>query len=286
MEYSAALRTAVRHYSGQERYFDQDYLLSDDVFLASYPRSGSHLVRFIIASAFSLVREGVLPQSLAAVAAVADLHNAPPHMKIRMPMVIKTHFPSDPRYLRVIHILRDPRDVAGSYFHYTYGEDWHYFIRPGAQPDFDQFLGHFNTGNIWPCSWEVHTRSFLEAASHICRHTVVYERLIEDPMEEIHALLRFLGIHLDSIALQSLVDHISFENMNRLYDSDEVRRVTGFDKRGKILRTGRVGGHSSLYDDSALARMESVYRLYVEAAGLKQERSDTFKDLGPFSAPG
>ena len=61
MNFSENLKRAVRHYSGQDGYFDQDYYLPDDIFLASYPRSGSHFVRFIIASAFNLVREGVLP---------------------------------------------------------------------------------------------------------------------------------------------------------------------------------------------------------------------------------
>jgi len=88
----------------------------DDTFLVSYPKSGNTWARFLIAN---LLR----PQESVGFANIHDIIpgiDVVPHrdmLRVPRPRIIKSHQYFDPRYRRIIYIVRDPRDVALSEYH-------------------------------------------------------------------------------------------------------------------------------------------------------------------------
>src|SRR5579884_4296147 len=90
----------------------------DDVFLVSYPRSGNTWTRFLIGN---LIYDGD-PITFANVEArIPEIHLFP-DWKLRSlprPRVLKSHEYFHPRYRTTIYIVRDPRDVAVSTYHYS-----------------------------------------------------------------------------------------------------------------------------------------------------------------------
>jgi Sulfotransferase domain len=89
----------------------------DDVFLVSYPKSGNTWMRFLIGN---LLRRGE-PVSFADIDRVVPGTQRYPQTTFRSiprPRVIKSHECFDPRYRRVIYVVRDPRDVAISFYHF------------------------------------------------------------------------------------------------------------------------------------------------------------------------
>src|ERR1700730_13661355 len=88
----------------------------DDTFIVSYPKSGNTWTRFLIGNLmypdavdFSNINRLVAdPEDLSK----RDLKG------LRRPRILKTHQPFDPRYKKVICIVRDPRDVVLSEYHF------------------------------------------------------------------------------------------------------------------------------------------------------------------------
>ena len=89
---------------------------TDDVFIVSYPKSGNTWTRFLIANL-------VYPETPADFSNINRLTPDPEALskremaKMPRPRIIKSHQYFDPRYKRVIYVVRDPRDVALSQFH-------------------------------------------------------------------------------------------------------------------------------------------------------------------------
>src|SRR5271169_1782765 len=89
----------------------------DDTFLVSYPKSGNTWVRMLIANFLSPDKPADFRDMNRLVpdpGAQTKRHFA----KMPRPRVIKSHSVFDPRFPRVIYIVRDPRDVVISEYHY------------------------------------------------------------------------------------------------------------------------------------------------------------------------
>lgn len=90
----------------------------DDVFLTSYPRSGNTWMRFLVGN---LVHpdEPVTFLNLERLLPDMYIHSDREMRKMRLPRVIKSHECFDPRYKRIVYIVRDPetslsRTIFGS----------------------------------------------------------------------------------------------------------------------------------------------------------------------------
>src|SRR5450432_3221983 len=88
----------------------------DDTFITSYAKSGNTWTRFLVASLLhpnepmTLVRADELIPSTTKSRRYLD--------SVPRPRILKSHFPFDPGYRRVIYVVHDPKDVAVSQYHF------------------------------------------------------------------------------------------------------------------------------------------------------------------------
>src|SRR5580700_5193940 len=87
----------------------------DDTFVVSYPRSGNTWTRFLIAS-LVFPSEVVTFTNIDRMIPDTSSQSNRALKRTPRPRIIKSHQYFDPRYRRVIYIVRDPRDVALSYY--------------------------------------------------------------------------------------------------------------------------------------------------------------------------
>ena len=231
---------------------------SDDVFISSYPRSGTTWLQYIV---HVLVRDGdagfehisdVAPwyeRSLAlGTARALDFERLP------SPRIFKSHLPYPwlPRGARYVYALRDGRDVAVSYHHL-------YRSHLGSHDDFDTFFERFMRGGVQYGSWFEHVASFDAQAARPDVHLVSYEALSRDLAGEMIRLSGFLGLPRAATRIRQLAEACSFQAMkrdeHRFDHATEERALRGM-RIGAFLREGRSGSHAAYLSEGQLARFD------------------------------
>jgi len=260
---SEGLRTSVRHTRMEDWYFSEHLLRDDDIWLASSPRSGSLFVRFILISARHYLQYGDFPGDLSGMKTIPDLHGMRLDLAEGSPRIIKTHFPYDPRYRRIIHLVRDPRDLIISYFHYSKGLP-HLFMKP--VPDhykLPQFVDLFLDGKVWPGDLRAHTASYCNCPGDVAYTRIRYESLLGDANVEYRRLLNGAGIAMPDDALDKLIRHTSFANMKRLHKPDSARAGMVEGNPEYILRKGMAGQHKQVLRHRTRERLTLAFGDYM-----------------------
>src|SRR5499427_3424325 len=88
----------------------------DDVFLVSYPRSGNTWTRFLLGNLI-YQDEPITFKNIES--RIPSIYIYSDRQLLSLPRIFKSHDCFDPRYRTVIYIVRDPRDVTVSAFHYS-----------------------------------------------------------------------------------------------------------------------------------------------------------------------
>jgi len=260
---------AVRQLGNEEWYFRQDLFRDDDIWLASYPRSGSHFIRFIIHSARHFVRHGSFPADLSGMKSIPDVHSRRLEYADVSPRVIKTHFPFDPRYRHVIHLIRDPRDVIVSYFHYSKGLPHLFSESVPERMKLPQFIELFLQGRVWPGDIRAHSASY-SGQSGSTRYTCIrYEQLLAEPQQEYRRLLEAVGVDFPAQTLGALIEHTSFASMRRLHQPQTARAGFVESNPVHILRSGTAGQYAQTLRDRTRERIASELGAYLKEYGYR-----------------
>lgn len=230
----------------------------DDVFLVSYPKSGNTWTRFLIANLvyperhpdFSNIND-LLPD--VEVMAKRNLERA------ARPRLLKSHQYFDPRYPKVIYIVRDPRDVVLSEYYFD-------IKRRAIADDYPkpQFVSRFVRGELnHPYgTWGEHAASWFYTRRGDPRFLLVkYEALQSQAMDEMERIANFLGIAAAPERLALAIEQSSADRMRELEKKQahlwSSTRETRKDK--PFVRSAKSGGWKAELSESSVAEIESAW---------------------------
>jgi hypothetical protein len=215
----------------------------DDIFIVTYPRSGTTWLQYILHLLTSGEEAGfehisqVAPwfeRSLAVGAlTAADLESMP------SPRIFKSHLARCwvPPGARYIYVARDGRDVACSYYHF-------YRSHLRYTGSFEAFLRRFLAGDLQYGSWFKHTRAWSAHRGDPALLYLRYEELRRSPREGIATIAAFCGIDVDEARVARVAELSSFERMKReeaRFDfTTELLLQRGY-RLGAFLRRGQTG---------------------------------------------
>jgi Sulfotransferase domain len=238
-------------------------VFDDDVFLVSYPRSGNTWTRFLIGNLVSpdpITFDNIECQ-------IPEIYFHPDRFLRRRPRprILKSHECFQPRYKRVIYILRDPRDVAVSNYHHN--------LKAGNIPDdypLDEFVQGFLQAEFDKPfgSWADHVASWIYLREHDPGFLLLrYEEMKKDAPAELMRIARFLEqcsfrqIELEPERLARTIELSSPDRMRALEKQQAhtwvVTRHTRADK--PFIRTAAAGGWKSTLSPAAVAKIESAW---------------------------
>lgn len=193
---------------------DRHSIHRHDVLLASYPRSGNTWIRSIIAE----ICFGESGNSIADLEKyVPDIHIGLDRSKLQPAerYVVKTHHlpkshSAAKRKYDCIHVLRDPRAVAKSYYEFECQQGRVYAT-------LCEFVDAWISGEVKYGRWDSHTEMWREycALAEVKSLTVKYEVAVHDPLSLCVRIAEFLNIPYNDSIISDAAQQCSKEMMRR-----------------------------------------------------------------------
>jgi hypothetical protein len=236
-----------------------------DLYLVAFPKSGITWLSYMMAN-INLLMSGKIGQRASLFNLndlIPDIHVSrnlvPPTMSFPGFRIIKSHSNYNPKYTKVILLVRNPIDVMASYFVFLTA--------------LNQFSGSISEMITHPSfgvgAWTSHTTGWLDNARPEMSFCLVkYEDLRNDPQDSLRELYRLMGIDLSDETLTVAAERSNLFSMRSDEDHFNTRHpaLAGFE----FVRRGADRGPRTVMDERSL-------QIIREAAG------STFSRLGYLS---
>jgi hypothetical protein len=223
-----------------------------DIYISSYPRSGTTLTQWIL---YLLAHEERPdPDHLTKVSpwferslAIGEL-SAEDFARFDSPRVFKSHLPRQwlPNGGRYIYVERNVEDVLVSYYHF-------YRAYLGFRGSLNDFYRRFMEGRVQYGSWFDHVAAWRAHADDPDVLILHYEDLLADRRRSIEKLLDFLGWQRDERSVDRAVVESGFDAMKRresVFDHATALLLERGVSPQSFLRSGTAGAGAVELDPS------------------------------------
>ena len=229
-------------------------LSRDDTLLASYPRSGTTWLRFLLTEALT-AEPAEFERVGKTVRYVGDHRNGPPLLP-NSGRLIFSHEAYETTDHKVVYAVRDPRSVVVS--------EYRWLLRRGLYfKDFGEFFSDFLAGNTNPWGrWSSHLNYWFASASASSgrMHVVKFEDLRADAQSSLRKILTFLDVELSDDRIKATVHNNSVGEM-RSKEERAPREVfsKGVKQDIRFVNTGTTLGWKESLTEMQVAKLEMQF---------------------------
>jgi Sulfotransferase domain len=244
----------------------------DDVFLVSYPRSGNTWTRFLLGNLIDQ-KKSVSFLNIESLIPEIYFNNDRFLRGLPRPRILKSHECFQPHYPRVIYVVRDPRDVAISFYHHN--------VKAGNIPDgysMDEFVPRFVAGEFDRKfgSWRDNVLSWTALRGEDANFMMLrYEDMKNDAATAVGRIAEFLRqgdfrqIDSSPEAIRRAIELSSPERMRELErkeaDSWVLTKGTRSDK--PFVRSATSGNWKSQLSPQSVDTIESAWGGLMQQLG-------------------
>ncbi len=254
--------------------------LPDDTFIISYPRSGNTWARFLITNlmhpeapaSFDLM-ERTIPDTTG--------QTRRSFRSIPRPRLIKCHRSFDSRVKRLIYMVRDPRDVAVSFYHlqrkYRLVED---------DLPLESFVERFVTGHVSDFgSWGENVASWLAARFGSPNFLLIrYEDLLAETAAELSKIAVFLKVAADQQRLSLAIERSTPDLMRKLeaLEHDKWSATRGYRKDIPFVGPAKANTWQDSLPTASVTFIESAWGPLMKALGYRLTKGGIRSLAPPF----
>ena len=246
-------------------------LKAEDVFVASYPRSGSTWLRFLLLEL--LTRDSAHFDSVNRTIPDVGTHRGCPAILPGGARLIKTHEAYRSTYRRAVYIVRDVRDVVLSEFAYENA-------RQRISEDFDAFLMLFLRSSVNGYgTWQEHVASWVDAPLESTGELLLvkFEDLRAHTEDTLGQVMEFLGLPADRLQIQQAIANNNVQRMqekeNQVSDIDgySPQKTNGNGNGSRFVRGGSVGKWRRKFSEEQVRLIEQYAGLSLARLGYPLE---------------
>ena len=230
-------------------------LTKNDVILVSFPKSGNTWIRNIIANYLGQKEMGK------DIITFKELDDIMPSFgneiffkewNFKIPKFSATHLQFFPFFkkCRNVLVIRDPRDVMVSYFHYINRKKGEYMF-----PTLFDLLIHPKLGLE---AWFKHTISWSGKIDFL----IVYEEVLEDDISVINNLFTVLRVEYDSEVLEKAVENSRFDTFKMIEETYGHSKPENNKEGFHFARKGKSGDYKNHFDDKCYALYTDILKKY------------------------
>ncbi len=232
----------------------------DDIYIVSYPKSGTTLMQMIV---YQMTTDGsmdfehiyeVSPWTRNA------SHNGEPVPNLPSPRIIKSHdfyyyFKKKPKG-KFIFVYRNGMDTAVSFFHQN---------KSYNNPDekFDKYIQNFMKPS--KKNWFNFCKAWFQNKKKFPILYVRYEDLMKDKTSEIHRIAEFCNIPINDEIINRTLERSSFEFMKlhekKFGEQPKKKKEKVYDQ---FIRKGEVGKGKTEFSEEATKQFLKSYNKHVQ----------------------
>ena len=207
--------------------FDQD------IFIAGFPKSGNTWMQNLIAGIQFGVDTSLLPDKLTQ-ELVPDVHAKAYYKRFSDNVFFKTHELPNEHMKRVIHLVRDGRDVMASYYAMN--------LALGKKTTLKEMI--VSGKDVYPTKWMEHSRQWLSNPYNADILIVKYEDLIQDTFNQMKRIIVFAKLERSDEVIERSIYGNSFGEMKRK-EKEYGWNNKDWDPNQDFIRTGKIGSYKN-----------------------------------------
>jgi len=247
---------------------------ADDIFLVTYPRSGTTWMQMIL---YQLASRGDM--NFTHICQVApwfervisfNVMSSEAIEAIPSPRIFKSHLSY--RWIpkgqcKYIYVMRNGKDVAVSFFHF-------YKSHLGFKGDFSEFFDLFMRGKVQFGSWFEHVAGWREHLDNPNILFLEYENLTRDLEGCLRRIIQFCGFDVSSEQFPEIMEKCSFAFMKKHESKFDHITATIWEKGYKqnaFLRKGEIGSSKTYLNERQEKLFEQKSEKYIGKFGANDD---------------
>ena len=215
----------------------------NDVFIVGFPKSGNTLIQHIIAHLIYGVNSEVSRSMVNLI--VPDIYANKHYFRFNDVCYFKSHNLPDPRYKKVIYIVRDGRSALLSYYHML--KDM------GQEVSLEElYKGELK---IFGVEWHEHIEEWEQNPYNADILFIKYEDLVKDKIRVLLEICQFINIKRTEEELKEVSKLSSLEFMKKLEqksDWKKMKKANNFIENRNFVNTGKTVGNLDNVDKKLL----------------------------------